>query len=823
MAIFASIGAALFGAGTFLAGLTAAALQVAAGIAINLIASSLSGQQSAGFAVQGSLQAGGDLPRSFILGSAATAGSLVYANTWGQASKTPNAYLTQVICVADYPVDSLAQVWVEGELVTLAVTPHATYGYPVLEYRDGSTDHLWIKFHDGTQTTADTFLTGTVASTERPYQSTRVGVGCPYVIATSRVNEELFTGFPTFKFVLQGAKLYDLTKDTTAGGSGSHRWGDKSTWGGDGDDLPMVQAYNILRGVTISGTWLYGLQDIPAARLPAAHWIAQINKCRAAIDGPDGDEPTYRSGGEIQVNARISDAITALLTSCQGRLAEVGGTYKPYVGEPDASVFSFDDDDIISTSEQTFTPFFGLANTINGITASYPSPADGWNTKVAPALTNADYEVEDGNRQLLADVSFDLVPYAGQVQRLMKSGLAEGRRARRHTFRLPPEAFVLEPGDIVEWTSSRNGYETKLFRVDGIVDLAGLDVMVDITEVDPTDYDWDQVADYRAPVDGAVVRVLPSSQAIVDWAVVAEAVIDDDDNARRPSMRISWDGDQPDVRAVAFQVRLASSEAVVFSGEETSVAADSALLPPVFLPNTEYEVRGRYVPLSDRATDWSSWLAVTTQDIKLGALDVSVELDGIADQVVEQLAFITRNFRSVLQALQETGRLVAEQDLANYDTFDQLRRSIGVQLGDLTASFDEVIEVALGPGGSIATALSSLYAAMGSNNSQVNVRWEAVAAPSGYAARYAIQAAVNDGTFRSATLLLDVPSNPADPTRIVLDADQTVISTDGGATVSAMFDSSGAIIRNITAGTISSADGNSFWNLTTGAFRIAVP
>ena len=44
--------------------------------------------------------------------------------------------------------------------------------------------------------------------------------------------------------------------------------------------------------------------------------------------------------------------------------------------------------------------------------------------------------------------------------------------------------------------------------------------------------------------------------------------------------------------------------------------------------------------------------------------------------------------------------------------------------------------------------------AMGGNTSEVNVRWEAVAAPGGYSARYAIQAAVNDGSFRAATFFL---------------------------------------------------------------------
>jgi hypothetical protein len=87
-----------------------------------------------------------------MMGYGATAGSLVYANTWGQVDNSPNAYLVQVIALSDLPVQSLEQVWVNGELCDLEATPHADYGYPVTQYRKGGKDYLWIKFYDGTQT-----------------------------------------------------------------------------------------------------------------------------------------------------------------------------------------------------------------------------------------------------------------------------------------------------------------------------------------------------------------------------------------------------------------------------------------------------------------------------------------------------------------------------------------------------------------------------------------------------------------------------------------------------------------------------------------------
>ena len=81
--------------------------------------------------------------------------------------------------------------------------------------------------------------------------------------------------------VLEGLRLYDISRDSTQGGVGPQRFADPATWGGDGDFLPAVQIYNLLRGITYNGQWFYGLQNLSSSRLPAAAWIAQIEKHRA--------------------------------------------------------------------------------------------------------------------------------------------------------------------------------------------------------------------------------------------------------------------------------------------------------------------------------------------------------------------------------------------------------------------------------------------------------------------------------------------------------------------------------------------------------------
>jgi len=617
------------------------ALQLGVGVGLSLLAQKIAGMQEpeeaaavAAYGIRGRLQGGADLPRSFLLGYRATAGSLVWANTWGGVDTVENKWLTQVIALADYPLpaNGLVGLWVNGEKVTIEATAESK-GYPITEYRLGKDDNanLWVKFYDGTQTTVDPLCNGDASTGDRDYESTRVGRGVAYVVVTAKVKESLWSGLPTFKFELNGAKLYDISKDSTAGGSGSHVWSNPATWGGDGDFLPVVQIYNLLRGFTYNGVWMYGLQGMTAARLPAANWIAQINKCRASVTGPGGSEPKYRSSIEIPVDSQMADAIEQLLTACQGRLSEIGGFYKIQCGAPDAPVFTLTDAQILSTEEQSFTPFFGLSDTINGITANYPEPQEAWNSKPAPPLYRTDLEVLAGNRRLLADVALDSVPYANQVQRLMLESLQEAQRARRHTIVVGPEFWPAEPGDFLTWTSTRNGYSAKLFRIDGVADKANLDVMLDMTEVDPSDYDYNYSTDYVPPIIGPNDPVRPAPQPIVGFAVSAVEIVGDVAGTKRPGILVEWSVDAvedlDDVEAIAYEVRLASDDSVVLRGRSDEQEVGSVVVEGnTILPATAYDVRGRYVPSSAREVEWSSWLPVTTTDSFIGMPDLTIEL-----------------------------------------------------------------------------------------------------------------------------------------------------------------------------------------------------
>lgn len=769
-------------------------LRGAVQLGLSALTRALAGKDRADpFSIQGSIQTGGIVPRSFPVGPALTAGSLVWHSEWGNAGGSPNAFYTQVIAVSDLPVSGLARWFIDGRAVTLEDTGDER-GLAAVEFREGGADYAWIRFHDGNQTAADPFLVGTVsASAPRDYSASRIGAGVAYAVVTFRVNQGMFTGFPRSKFVLDGVPLYDVSKDDTAGGTGAHRWDDPATWGGDGDALPAVQAYNLARGlyyrraflsgapaasgsvslgsglsslsfrmvggggggiggasgsasvvrlfdgadlvqewtaagglvasaaryttaqsaeagvsamsprgnggagqpeifeggsegagllqegiaggapgafVEVSGfdlsglsdpslevvigtgggagassggieytaarapgnfapQWFYGLQGLTAARLPAAHWIAQIGKCRAPIQGEEWLEPSYRCAGEISVDSEVGTAFEAILTACAGRMSEIGGVFKIQVGAPDAPVASFADADILSTAGQSFTPFHGLSEAINGVIGSYPSPDEAYTMRALPPLYRPELEVEDGNRRLMADVKLTFVPFAAQAQRLLVGELAAARRARRHTFSLPARFRKLEPGDAVTWASARNGYVEKQFRVDGVLDLPNCDLVVDLTEVDPADHgSWDHARDFVPVPVAALPSIRPAAQSVVGFSVAAFDVRDASGGARRPGVLMSWDASADGIAGIQFEVRLAASGLVVAAVETRAFDVGSLPCASGLVAATAYEVRARYIPDEPRAVAWSAWRSVTTNDVRLEIGDISPAVAG---------------------------------------------------------------------------------------------------------------------------------------------------------------------------------------------------
>jgi hypothetical protein len=682
--------------------LTTFALTTAASIGLSYLSAALKGKPDTSFAVGGTtgkLQVGGILPRSFVVGTSAADVSLAYHNTFGQAGGTPNAYYVQVLPLSDLPVTGLVGLFVDG--VECTYDPNATpgtEGIPIPEFRQNGQDYLWIRFYDGTQTTADARLVSLFGSDpDRPYGADRIGKGIAYAVMTARVNNDLFSGFPQYKFVPNGIKLYDRRADSSVGGDGEQRLSDPSTWAFSANNVVIVE--NLLRGVKYEDQWIYGAQTVTTAQLPFDSWTAAASECDIAIDlAEGGTEPQFEAGGTIQLNKQPADVIEEVLKGCNGKIAEIGGRYKIRVGAAGAAVFSFTDADILTTDKQTFDPFPSLGKIVNAVTAKYVSPADGWNEKDAAPLYDASLEAADGGRRQSVDIEYGFVHSGTQVQRLMRAERNDQRAWRAHALPLGPEAFVLEPLDVASWTSARNGYTTKSFDIRQVDDLPNLNQALGIKELDPSAYNWNP-AEHEIPVvSSPAVVVRPAPQAIIG-PTFEGVLIAGTSGTKRAAVHITWDATVDDVKGVQVEIRNADTLVVVLRHTQLeSFDAAEMFLSQNILPSQDYEGRIKYVPDSDRETVWSDWFDFTTPAALIGIPDIDAAL---RDYLTRYLGEQDTKIDFIAQRIASNA---ADQDAANALDRRNVRTLVEYLNGNVSASITETAQIANTIDGKIAAA-----------------------------------------------------------------------------------------------------------------------
>lgn len=758
------------------------------------------------------IQMGDDLPAGFPVGKCATGGKRKYTGVWGKEGNTHNAYLVDVIEFSSLPTSGNPSFWAgDQKLSVLTNEPHEDgRGFPVLEYRKDGKDYMWVKWYLGDQTTADPYLVDKFAVGERPWGNNFIGLGTSYAIFTCRYHDEVYTsGLPEWLIEPASIPLYDPRKDSTVGGNGSQRFSDPSTW--EPSDNPMVIIYNIVRGIYYKDQWMYGGQNVGIHRWPLANAFAAMNACDQIVD----NEKAYRAGCFVDVDINPLDLIDDLLQGCNGRMAENGGFFKAVVGAGGAQVMSFNDSSVIITKGQSYLPFPTLDETYNGIAATYPEPLERWSVKDAPSRYMPDLEALDGGRRLATEIEFPTVPFPNQIQRLMLSLIQDYRRFRIHQFWLPPQAYVLEPNDIVAYTSAKNGYVNKKFMVIDIEGHSSMCQLVTLREIDPSDYDWSP-SDHLDTEFGWVGEITVPPQRIVGWTVVPTAVVDEDGDKRRPALQISCAPDIDGVTHIHVQVRAAHLNQLILDSDSIVYEEPYTwLIVAGINANQWYDVRARYVSSLNDNQQWTDWFRVQAENILLGPKDVyPVDVDEVIKEVGDSIHWLSESNRYVQEELDRIGAWASEQEAGNFTERQVLRNEIKLTNDNTTARFNEIIEIAVGPNSAIvtriedlevriendiaqavdllqtkitdvdgrvtanATSITSLQTEVNNVASSVTLRGEAESSPGGGWARWGAQVKTGSGnTWSSAAFYID--TNGA-LSRFVVAADQFLVTDATG-------------------------------------------
>ena len=669
-------------------------------------------------------------PGSFVMGRRGTPGELLYQGAWDNGgSDTPNEYYVQVIELSDLPA-TMNRVWINGEYVKLSPIMDSSHsnnpiGYPVEGYYKDGEPRLWVKFYDGTQTVADPYLLEKFGDhPDRPWTSDMVGYGMAYAIVTSGIRGSINRQRPECIFDLSAWGHYDPRKDSTAGGSGTQRWNDWTTW--KPSTNPIVLIYNIIRGIhdPITGDFIWGGQDISARHLPISSWFAAMNACDVPHeDSDDKVRPTYTAGVEVMVDVDPARYVEELLKACVGDIAEVAGEWFVRAGGPGIPVYSYTSDHLLTDFMDDFDPFPSPLQSYNGIMATFVDPESGWVTIDAPARLSETYVQQDGGFRNVASVSYDAVINKFQAQQLMLTSLRNERRFRVHNHVIGPEARALTVLDEVEYTSVRDGYENKVCSINLLEDMENGCCAIALREVNPNDYDYNKVDDL--PVVTGYYPRPPRPRRPADFAVYPDFVKDSQGRPRAPAIRLEWtvragvtgilirvrlknDPDKPvqtNLRATRPEeepvqefVLKANNQAVLMNGQPvkyfrfTNVAQGYVLISGKGIVGDEdYEVNAMYEPIPGHK--WlDTWLSVHTPDVRLGLHDFD-------DVVVQKVTDAETNANDAAERVQELNtrvdRLDEFLDNTSTETLNKIQDIVDQLEGINTGTIQEIYGIGL--------------------------------------------------------------------------------------------------------------------------------
>lgn len=364
--------------------------------------------------------------------------------------------------------------------------------------------------------------------------STRRYTGCAYVhlryklTGNTKKAESPFSQSIPSRVTIRGdgAYVYDPRKDSTAGGSGSHRANDQSTWewSDTGSRNPALQQLWYELGWRINGKLAVG-KGVPPARLDLASYITAANACDESVAlAGGGTEPRYRSDGVFSegddpglVRDNFKAAMNAVLDDLDGKIR-----LTVLVNDLATPIAAFTADDILDGVRWEQTP--PLQDTFNVIRGGFTDPSDKSLYQLVDypevALTSVD------GIERIETVNYPLVQSPSQAQRLSKQRLQRMQYPGLFTANFQATAWKVQKGDIVTLTFPALGWVNKLFRViDITVRVDGVVPMV-LREEHASIYAWS--ANEAAPVTAAAPTTYntglnPLRQGITEVDVAAAA------------------------------------------------------------------------------------------------------------------------------------------------------------------------------------------------------------------------------------------------------------------------------------------------------------
>lgn len=396
--------------------------------------------------------------RKIVFGRTAANTDVAYQEFTGTNQDTLNTIVT----LASHALESIDEVWFDDKQ---AWTSGGGVGSAFSGYLAVTTRTEGTVANAFTITGSSSWTAGASRMVGNAYvwlRYTLSGSGSPFASSISA----------RMTFRVRGAKLYDPRRDSTVGGSGTHRASDQATWAWVSDDVgrnPALQLLWYLLGWRIqnpvTGQWKLAVGlGLPVDRIDIPSFMAAANICDELVAlAAGGAEPRYRSDGVFGESDDPSLVFENLCAAMNGVLRDNGGKLSLEILRNDlgSPVVDLGEADVIDGFTWLQTP--PIDQTFNIIRGQYVDPSDAslYQPVDYPDVVLTSPDGIDRSKTF----NFGMVQSASQAQRLAKTYLQRAQYPGTFTADFLASAWRCQVGSVVRLTFPALGFNNKLFRV----------------------------------------------------------------------------------------------------------------------------------------------------------------------------------------------------------------------------------------------------------------------------------------------------------------------------------------------------------------------
>lgn len=469
-------------------------------------------------------------------------------------------------------------------------------------------------------------------------------------------DQDVYTaGPPVISALVRGAKVYDRRADTTAGGSGTQRLADPTTWAYSNNAAVLLAHYMRHANGLALGADETSADDVDEA----ADWADQstvFTLRKADTTTTTVTLPRHSAGTVISTDTDPRQVFNELLNAMHGNWGMDGGVLRLRAGMMRTPVAALDQDWLVRRLDEggqpSEDPVVAITNGVpreaqrNSITGRCVDSDQRYQVLAYPPVRDAVLIAADG--EMAGELDFSAVTHQAQAQHLASMAIRETMAGLRADTVVGLQAYALELFDVVDFNLARYGMVDKTMEVVGKRWHPVEGIALRFSEITDAMFTVEAELTGRDPAPNSALPRPWEVEAITGLTVQSNTAATADGSVL-VRLEAEWDAaTTAAVRVGKIELQYADLTNPLPAGDgwvswEEHGSATAAIIPGV-RANAAYVVRARGVtfPAGRVNGDWCQHVLVSTATVPL------VGTDGIEPEAATEIVELKTVYSDVV-------------------------------------------------------------------------------------------------------------------------------------------------------------------------------